>query len=116
MEEFEYRIYQTDYTQFNDSKTLHRYRCESSVKLLKDTTVQNSTNLIRLFKKYGIDKDEILNWDDFKYIVKKIDKQINEKEKKYAFLYFDKENNGTITKQEFIEVISYNFEMLNKLE
>ena len=107
MEEFEYRIYQTDYTQLQDSMFLQKYRCESSVKLLKETILQNSINLIRLFKKYGTDKDEILNWDDFKYFVKKIDKQMNENEKKYAFLYFEKEGNGTITKQEFIEVIFY---------
>ncbi len=103
LKEFKVLILENDYRQGSDNEMLANYRGDKLFLHLINVIFDNHIDIIKIFSSLGNLK--LLDLNQFKAFVQKIDDQISENDTKYIFKKFDKDKSGTISQEEFLKIV-----------
>lgn len=105
LKEFKVLILDNDYKQVSDNELLANYRGDKLFIHLINVIYDNHIDIHRIFNSLGQGANKVLDVNQFKLFVQKIDDQINDNDAKYIFRKFDKDRSGSISLEEFISTV-----------
>lgn len=105
LKEFKVLILENDYKQVSDNEMLANYRGDKLFVHLINVIHDNHLDIRRIFDTLGQGASKVLDLNQFKLFIQRIDDQINDNDAKYIFKKFDKDRSGTLSIEEFMSVV-----------
>ena len=105
LKEFKVLILENDYKQASDNQMLANYRGDKLFIHLINVIYDNHIDIGKLFNSLGHAAAKVLDLNQFKAFILKIDDQISANDAKYIFRKFDIDNSGTISLEEFSNIV-----------